>query len=72
MTLSDAKSLQYGQIVYHVADKNADGTPVRWRVSGVVKTWVRSPERVKVPIKHGLYDHDYIDETNLKYLRLTE
>lgn len=72
MTLTEAKALEYGQIIYHITDKNADGTPTRWRVSGNVKTWKRSPERVKVPIKHGLYSHGYIDETNLQYLRLTD
>ena len=33
---------------------------MRFRVSGKVKTWKRDKYRIKVPIKHGLYDNGYI------------
>lgn len=62
MTLKQAKNLTYGQILHHRLNKNADGTPQRWRVSGKPKIWKRSPERVQVPIKYGLWRHDYITE----------
>lgn len=35
-----------------------------WRRNGMCKTWKRSPERFRVPIKHGLYNFSYIDEKN--------
>ena len=70
LTLEQAKSLKHGEYVHEVVGKNADGTPRRWRVSGQVKTWKRSPNRVKVPIKHGMYDNHYITEDNLSKLSI--
>lgn len=32
------------------------------RVNGKVKTWVREPNRFRIPIKHGLYESGYITE----------
>lgn len=43
-------------------------TPERWRVNGKVQVWKRSPERVRVPVKHGLYSYDAITESNLYML----
>jgi hypothetical protein len=70
ITLEDAKNLKYGQILYHTKNKNADGTPQRWRVSGKAKLWKRSPEKVKVPVKNGLYRNDYITENDLDLVSL--
>lgn len=72
MTLKEAKGLKIGQIVYHKINKNADGSPQRWKVNGMVKTWKRDKSRVKVPIKHGLYSYDYIEEGILSMFSLTE
>jgi len=72
MTLAEAKGLAYGQIVYHKFNKNADGTPQRWKVNGQVKTWKRDESRVQVPVKHGLYTFDHIEEGMLSFLSLTE
>ena len=72
ITIEQAKSLTHGQIVYHVKNRNSDGTPQRWRVSGKPKTWKRSPWRVQVPVKFGLYRNDYIDETALELVCLDE
>lgn len=38
--------------------------PVNWRANGKCKTWKRSPEKFKLPIKHGLYDYAYITNEN--------
>lgn len=38
--------------------------PIKWRASGKCKTWKTRPEEFKLPIKHGLYDYSYIDNTN--------
>ena len=54
ITLKQAKDLRVGEILHHTMNKNADGTPQRWRVNGQVKTWKRSPDRVEVfYVSHG-------------------
>jgi hypothetical protein len=60
ITLKQAKNLTYGDELYHVNLKNADGSPMRFRVSGKVKTWKRDETRIRVPLKHGLYDYGYL------------
>jgi hypothetical protein len=55
ITLEEARNLKPG-------DYLVDSWGKRWKVNGKVKTWVRSPEKVKVPVKHGLYSYDYITE----------
>lgn len=72
ITLEQAKKLKHGQTLYTPGFYNADGTAQRWRVSGAVKTWVKSPNKVRVPIKHGMYENWYLDETNLHGFTLTE
>ncbi len=64
MNPQQAKALGVGQTVYHRFDRNADGTPARWRVNGQPKTWKRDATRVSVPIKHGLWDYGYIEAYN--------
>lgn len=66
ITLEEAKALEWGQFVY-LRDM---GKPVRARVNGQVKTWKRSPERVQVPLKHGLYEFGYLTESNLERFSL--
>ena len=70
ITLDQAKKLRHGDILHHVTQKNADGTPQRWRVTGQVKLWKRSPEKIRVPVKHGLYRHDAITEDCLNLVEL--
>jgi len=60
ITLKQAKSLTWRDNLEHVTLKNADNTPMRFRVSGMVKTWKRDKNRIKVPLKHGLYDNGYL------------
>jgi len=72
LSLSQAKKLKHGTVLYHRVNKNADGTAQRWRVNGKVKTWKRDSKRIQVPVKHGLYGHDYITENSLCVLSLTE
>ena len=72
ITLDQAKELYIGQIVYHVNNRNADGTPQRWKINGKVKTWKRTPSRVSIPIKHGLYSYDYITENDFHLVSLSE
>ena len=71
ITLEQAKNLTYGQVLHHVSQKNVDGTPQRWRVSGKPKTWKRTPSRVSVPLKHGMYDHEHLTEDSLYLVELS-
>lgn len=64
MKLETAKTLKQGQMIYHTSKKNADGTAMRARVTSV-KNWKRSPDRVEVRCKRGLYDYATFNETEL-------
>ena len=70
ITLEQAKKLEIDTIIYHISNKNADGTRQRWKVNGKVKLWGRNPNRIRVPIKHGLYSYDYLTEDNLDMFKL--
>lgn len=70
LTLEQAKSLRHGQVLLHSHLTNGNGTPQRWRVNGKVKTWKRSPDRVQVPVKRGLYGYGYLTESNRLYFTL--
>ena len=61
ITLEQAKQLDYGDYIYSNRFTGADNkTPIRWRVNGGVKTWKLDPERIQIPVKHGLYDYAYL------------
>jgi len=72
ITLKQAKALRHGQTIYHMKNKNADGTAQRWRVSGAVKTWKTMPDRISVPVKFGLYGNDHLTENDLNLVTLKE
>ena len=72
LTIQAAKNLKHGTILYHVINRNADKTPQRWKVNGMVKTWKRDETRVKVPLKHGLYDYGYLTQDDLNLVCLDE
>lgn len=58
ITLAEAKELRPGEILIHSQDQR------RWKVSGQVKTWVRNPNRIRVPLKHGLYSYGALTEAD--------
>ena len=72
ITLTQAKALRVGDILFHRHARNADNTPVRWRVTGLVKTWKTMPDRVRIPVKHGLYSYGSIQEFDLEDFSLEE
>ena len=72
LTIEQAKKLSYGDTLHHVTNKNADGTPQRWRVNGKVQTWKRSPDRIRIPVKNGLYNYDAITERELHLVFLPD
>lgn len=71
ITLAEAKAISTGTTLYHAKNRNADGTPQRWRVTSV-KTWKTRPDAVRIGVKHGLRNYDTITEGELGYVCLTE
>ena len=49
---------------YHVTLRNADGTAVRCRANGQLKTWKTRPSEWRLPVKHGLRDCFYLGPSN--------
>jgi len=44
-----------------------------WRKNGVVKQWVRNPNRFRVPVKYGLFSYDYVtNETTTVHIPTNE
>lgn len=62
ITKQIAMNASYRQKFHHINLKNADGTPVRCRVNGKCKTWVKTPENWRLPVKHGLKMCFYLDQ----------
>jgi hypothetical protein len=58
ITLEEARNLQYKDRLID----SRDGA--RWYVNGKVRTWVRMPTRIRVPLKHGLYQFGYLRDSD--------
>lgn len=69
MTLTEAKALKQGDYIHHTTKKNADGSPMRARVTSI-KIWKRSPGRIEVRCKHGMYDYATFTERELNQINL--
>ena len=67
MTFDEAKNLKHGQILLHKFNKNADGTPQRWRVNGKVKI---TKTGIRIPVKYGLRFCDYVTEKELELVEI--
>jgi hypothetical protein len=72
ITLEQAKNLTYGTTLYHVSNRNADGTPQRWKVNGKPQTWKTRPNEVRVPVKNGLRNYDQLWHWDLDLVSLDE
>ena len=48
-----ALSLKRGDILHHITLTNADGSSLRCRVNGKVRTW-KTNHNFRVPVKYGL------------------
>lgn len=57
ITFTDAKNLKPGDILVDSSNK-------KWKVNGQVITWVKDTNRIRIPLKHGLYVYDYISESD--------
>ena len=55
ITLDEIKSLKAGERVDFVSDR--DGHLRTLTINGAVKRWVRSPDRIRVSVRYGLYEH---------------
>lgn len=53
LTETRAQAVRYGQTLYHLTDRNANGTPRRFRVSGKCQTWKMRPGEFRLPVKFG-------------------
>jgi hypothetical protein len=73
ITTETVRTLRSTQTLYHRTLRMADGvSPVRCRVNGKVRTWKTRHTKFVVPVKHGLRDCFYIDETNAHEWSLSE
>lgn len=64
MTFGIALTLKPGNYIHHVSRKNADGTPMRAKVTSI-KTWKTRPNDIEVHVKHGMYDYAIFDASRL-------
>ena len=64
MTMMDARMLKKGDMVHHITRKNADGTPMRARVTSV-KTWKTRPLDIVVHVKRGMYEYAAFDQNEI-------
>lgn len=62
MALEEAKALKYGDSIWVLSDH---GDARRAKVNGAPKTWKRSPERLQVPCKYGMYEYFRLDEKDI-------
>ncbi len=53
MTLEEAKMLNYGDHIWFLAN---DGSARRIKVNGRPQLWKRSPHKIRVPVKYGMYE----------------
>lgn len=53
MTLEEGKMLSYGEHIWFLDTK---GSARRVKVNGRPQLWKRSPSRIRVPVKYGMYE----------------
>ena len=72
LTKQQAMLAQHATILYHRANRNADGTALRARTNGRCKVWVTRSDEFKLPMKYGMYEAFYITEWNANQWSLVE
>lgn len=50
---------------WHRCERNADGTPVKCRKTGQLKTWKTRPHDFRQPVKYGLKHSFYLTPANI-------
>lgn len=72
ITKEEAMQLKHGDVIYHVSETNADGTPLRARITGKIKVLKRQPEVFRIPFKHGLRRYGELNNHNNSWWALSE
>lgn len=67
LTPTEAKLLQYGQ---RIPFRDKQGQVREIKVNGAPKTWKRSPDRVEVPCKYGMYEYATFEAVDGKMIVL--
>jgi hypothetical protein len=64
LTLAEKKAMPYSHvfILCQNPHNNHFGKFLEVKVNGISKTWKRSPNKVRIPYKYGLYEYGYITE----------
>lgn len=65
LCLDAAKALRYYDRLYHRTARNADGSALRVRLNGRVRTWKRDAARIEIPVKYGLYGYHTLTARDL-------
>lgn len=78
ITKAQAMALRHGDIL-HAPELGSPARPCespngpyKWRVSGRCSSWVRDPERFRLPIKWGLYISSAVDQDNAHLFHLEQ
>ena len=75
ITLEQAKKLEWNDtLLFDSTDKENQPKTYQLRVTGKVKTWKRNPDRIKIPVKWGLYQYGYVTNGTFedgKHINLT-
>lgn len=50
----------------HCKLKNPAGKLITLKINGKPKRWKHHPERIRVPIKYGLYEYSYLTERDIQ------
>lgn len=67
MTIEEAKTLRFREKVIYNPEHRDYFSGKRFYINGEVKLWKRDPNRISIPIKHGLYGpYGYITESNVQ------
>jgi len=69
MNLETAKSLKQGDYIHTPNRFNADGTPMRARITSI-KTWKTRPNEIEVRCKRGLSEYAIFHESELDFIEL--
>lgn len=46
---------------YSTRYNDSKGVAQKWRLNGSIQTFKRDNTRIRIPLKHGLYDYDRIE-----------
>lgn len=61
----DLQDVKANSEFWHRYERNSDGTPIRCRKTGALKTWKTRPNDFKQPVKYGLKISFYLTPANI-------